>query len=391
MSDLTSLPLDPSITLRLRARLEHVGWQVVGRRPGSYERLRDPDTGISLVIPLNPSAPDYADLMAGALNVLRTRYAEVWVRALAPLFIAPSADTFEFCRETATPRGFIHWNDGKDLIHAAQGTLLAGAKYWREPATHYGNRFAQFASRYLNTILMGQTGTGSYVVTAFAPADITVQIQSTGQERLGLEGIDIVQAGAITEAVVRSLDATARAISQYRETASLSAFSDKVSEGVCYEMAMAMRDVVARSDGAEIRVEFHAAEGDGRKTRRFELLPTDAGILDVAAVELADSARPEPVRVTGRVHLLTKKEAAGPGVVGIDDGRRKYRLRLGSDEEYHRAVVAHDENGLVRVEGELSREGNISWLYGARLLDVLDEPPEGGSPVPGDGSNLFEP
>jgi hypothetical protein len=77
------------------------------------------------------------------------------------------------------------------------------------------------------------------------------------------------------------------------------------------------------------------------------------------------------VRIEGRVHLLTKKQAGGAGVVGLDDGKRKYRVHLTSDADYHRAVKAHDEDRRVAVVGRLERQGNLTYLYSANLLAVL--------------------
>ncbi len=77
--------------------------------------------------------------------------------------------------------------------------------------------------------------------------------------------------------------------------------------------------------------------------------------------------------VTGRVHLLTKKQAGGPGVVGVENlggSPRKVRVRLPA-EDYSRALHAHDEDRAVIVEGDLEREGGLHWLYNSRLLEVL--------------------
>ena len=81
---------------------------------------------------------------------------------------------------------------------------------------------------------------------------------------------------------------------------------------------------------------------------------------------------------------MTKKEADAPGVVGIDDGRHRYRVRLGSDEEYHEAVMAHDKNREIAIEGELSFEGTLRWLYSAQLLHTVPDHPSPDSSASND-------
>lgn len=60
---------------------------------------------------------------------------------------------------------------------------------------------------------------------------------------------------------------------------------------------------------------------------------------------------------------------------------RKLRVRLDEDD-YHRALQAHDEGRGVTVVGDLEREGNISWLYNARILTLTDSDRASDAPLP---------
>lgn len=59
----------------LIAALERFGWQRCGGRANSYVRLRRPDAlwrdGVSLVVPLDASAGDFAELMQAAVSELQ--------------------------------------------------------------------------------------------------------------------------------------------------------------------------------------------------------------------------------------------------------------------------------------------------------------------------------
>ncbi|MCU4187211.1 hypothetical protein K6U06_22810 [Acidiferrimicrobium sp. IK] len=375
MSDL-SIPEPAFSPARLLETLEDCGWTVIGQRHDLYKRIQPPaelgDTR-SIVIPLNREMSDFEELFSGAVSLLKSSFQELWIRQLSPRLEANLADAFRFRKESEAPSGLIPWVAGEELIGSAKATLLAGAKAHMEPARHFGNRFGQFANRYLDTVLMGQTSPGSYIVTALAPSSRLVPYRATTTASFAYEHIDGASGRDVTNSVVRALIAVKEALAEYREESSLDVFEAGVPDGISYELTSALEKLAAKAISSEIEIEFSTAQSGGsagRETLAFEFSRQDAPVLNSAALRLAASTERAEEVVTGRVHLLTKKEAGSPGVVGVDDGRRKYRARLGSDEEYHRAVQAHDLDQTVVISGEVSREGNVRWLYGARLLDV---------------------
>jgi hypothetical protein len=314
--------------------------------------------------------------MSAASRELELSFPDVWNRQVLPRLTAAVADALRFRKETAAPSGLIPWRQGQELIEAARGALAAGAKAFMSPARQFSNRYGAFANRYLDTILMGQTAPGSYVVTAFVPTDVYVPLHNKEVEGFGLPGVDVATGREVTDVLARALEATVEAIGHYRSTASLAAFQAGVSQGISFELAEAVRQLASDSDGADIKIEWERpveatlAGESVTNNVTFEFEPGDAPILERAKAQLHVNIAPERQSITGRVHLLTRKDAGGPGVVGIDDGQRKYRVRLESSQEYHRAVQAHDAEDLVTVSGEVSREGNLTWLYDARLVGV---------------------
>jgi hypothetical protein len=329
---------------------------------------------------LDREAPDYGGSMRAALADIDRLVAQDTLTSNIParLIVEPS-DNFRFRADSAAPIGLIAWMQGERLITSARKVLSAGAKTHIEHQSYYGNRFGQFANRYLDTVLMGQTAPGSYVVTAFAPAAgfVPLSVSRIGTPPLFELDSDITSTRAIGLSVMRAAEATKEAVEHYRERGSLSGFEELVSSGVSYEMTVALSGLVEGSDGADISVEWDPAlepSADGPSTR-VEIQPSDLEVLTRASSHLAANVAP-PRRVTfmGRVHLLTQREAGGPGVIGIEnlspDKPKKLRVHL-SDEDYHRVLRAHDENRAVLVEGQMEREGNIYWVYDGRLVDVL--------------------
>ena len=375
---------DPGITrrkegfdpMRLIEILKGNGWVTVGRREGIYERLRrsdDPNAlGRSVVVPLDRTANDFDALMTAAIETIRRLGEDIWMRSIEPLLALAPVDRLRFRKETSAPSGLIAWKDGAELINSARGTLMASAKAYMEPSRHFSNRFGQFAGRYLDQVLMGQSGTGSYVVNALVPTEAKVLIRKTDVDALDLEDITFARGREVTGSVVRALEAATEALGHFKSSGSMAAFDEGVANGVSYELVVALRDVVGGADQSDIMIELTRPDQlsitePAAETHHFEFSGGDASVLERVSVQLSAPAEAERLCVVGRVHLLTRTEAGGPGVFGIDDGTYRYRVRLSSDDEYHEAVMAHDEDRHIMVKGDLSKEGNFRRLYNAEL------------------------
>lgn len=371
--------LDPQ---RLDLLLREAGWEIVGIREGAYIRFVPPGAGgarsMTVRVPLDQTAPEFNDQLASALSdIRRAMRVDAWAQLVSRALVAPS-DEFRFLKKTATPGGLIAWTQGEELVAAARSALVAGAKAFMSPMKYYSNKHGRFANRFLDAVLMGQTAPGSFVVTALAPVNERVPYASAiADQALWEDDVDAARGRDIALAVVQAVEATIEAVAEYRSSGTLHAFEESVELGVSYEMASALRNLAAGSDGASVVVEWDPSvppeTSSGR--REFVLQPGDVSVLDKAANMLVSTAA-EPVKVSivGRVHLLTKQDVGGPGTVGLENlstlRPRKLRARL-SPEDYSRALHAHDEDKAVIIEGTIQREGNLHWLYDGRLVSVL--------------------
>jgi hypothetical protein len=387
MSESPSFPnvvperIDPE---RLSRVLQESGWRVAGRRSGVYIRLSPPaEESYSVVVPLDRKAPEYSSVMRSALiDISRLATRDLWGSDVAARLVVDPADSFRFRAETAAPAGLIAWTHGEQLIQSSRRILSAGAKTYIDHLKYYGNRFGQFANRYLDSVLMGQTAPGSYVVTAYTPASGFIPVSGTTHETPALldslrSQTDMASTRGIGLSVITAAEATREAIEHYRSRASLAAFDELVERGVSYEMTVALSALVEGSDGADVTVEWDPVLEPPAvaHTTHVELRPSDLEVLSRASHHLAENITDaDEITVMGRVHLLTQRESGGPGVIGIENlsskKPKKLRVHL-NDEQYHRALRAHDEDRAVVVEGHLEREGNINWLYDGSLVGVL--------------------
>ncbi|WAL71661.1 hypothetical protein OU787_09155 [Kitasatospora sp. YST-16] len=364
---------------KLAVLLEESGWKLAGGRRGVYLRLAPPgenslpSRSAGLLLPLDQEDPDYREIMEVALNQIAQNH-DFWIRTIFPRLAINSSDEFRFCRESAAPSGLIDWRSGERLIESARRAMIAGAKYYMGPERHFVNRHGRFASRYLDQVLMGQTAPGSYIVTAFVSPAGYVPLKSEPEP--ALEGFGAVSSRAVSEAVVKAVEATLEAVDHFKSTGTLSGFLEGVQNGVSYEMTNALLGMASMSDGADITVDWDSAVPfDGSASIRYELQGSDAEVLTKAAQQLAEDDGPEYVTVIGRVHLLAKKQAGSPGVFGVESigsgAPRKVRVRLADEEDYHAAIRAHEEDLGIQVSGTLEKEGNLSWLYNATVLRII--------------------
>ncbi|MER7763491.1 hypothetical protein [Streptomyces sp. NPDC097619] len=368
--------VDPN---KLALLLEEVGWKFVGGRDGSYGRYAPPQNARAaetLLLPLDGEAPEFSFLMDAALRQL-SEDRDLWIRTISPRLATNIADEFKFRKESSAPSGLIAWRAGEQLISSARRTLLAGAKSYVAPIRHYSNKFGQFANRYLDSILMGQTAPGSYIVTAYAQADSAVPIHGGIKSSPDLVGSNVAQSRQVSLAVMKAVEATVEAVEHYRGHNSMAGFEQGVHNGVSYEMATALMGMAANSDGADISIDLNPALPTPglRSSVRFDLKGSDAPILEKAANALVEHGPAEMAVISGRVHLLAKKVAGSPGVFGVESlsgsQPKKVRVRLAEEDDYHEAVRAHDEDLVIRVSGNLEREGTLNWLYNARVVETL--------------------
>lgn len=370
--------------------LRDAGWKLVGRRDGAYERFENQDlAGVArmLVVPLDVSAPDYKTVLTTAWSAAMGSPLERPLSEMLNMRMSNRAlDSVRFRKETSAPRGLIAWTQGEELIQAARATLSAGAKaYLGGERRKYGSAFGQFANRYLDAVLMGQTAISSYVVTALTPIDLPIPTTRRSVEHLRVDD-DVATGRAVTESVVHAVGATVEAVDHYRSTGSLSGFEDRRATGVSYEIVNALLSLASQADQASVVVEWETARQMAITPNddvRFDLSGADAATLDKASKMLAVVMDPEPgTTIRGRVHLLSQSHAGGPGTIGVEwrspSGLRRVRVPLTGDD-YHAAVRAHDEELEVVLSGVLEREGNLHWLYNPELLHL--RPPDTDSPT----------
>jgi hypothetical protein len=367
---------------RIAAFLTRHGWELSGGRDGLYNRYRyrsgrsDPEQQ-SVILPLAPSWVDYDELLGELLLRVEAISPDAGALMVKELLLERGpGDELKFRKDVSTIGGAVAWAAGRGLIGAAENILLAGAKTRLSRRAYYGQANGRFAHRFLDSVLMGQTEIGSYVVTAFAPPHESFPDKSPKIDAPSIAGLGTYTGREIVESVVGGLESTIEALEHYKATNSMSGFERGVSSGVSREMVEAVRLMVVDSEGADVTVEWSGEVVTSQSfpaVTRLAFEASAAPVLERAGHTLASLEPAEHVTAVGRLSLVSRPKRGEMGVVRLKvtagSEASTLQIRLGDEAfEVAAAAIAHEEE--VQVTGRQERDGNRYWLYDADLNAV---------------------
>ncbi|MFD7447121.1 hypothetical protein [Streptomyces sp. NPDC059909] len=389
---------DRQLTLALQSN----GWQKFGGQENLYSRWRptSPDHEFSrgLLIPQDVETDDYLELLSQAV-AQAWRMGDGKIRSILEraATLHSLGDELKFHKEVQSRKGTIPWLAGADLHAGAQKSMAVAAKTRKSKSAYFGNSNSFLANSFLDSVLMGQTEVGSYVITAYAPPE---EVYSERKIRPG-DTIPLVgrhTGREITLGLVDALEAARESLDHFKDSGSTHGFVENVQRGFCYELTQAMRSLIRDSEGAEIEVELNSIEElftDAPTQRhKLEFSPSDYPALEKAGNIFAATAAAEHVTVLGTVTLLERPKPGNPGVVRLDviggTKARKMRVRM-KVEDYDLAVDAHRNNLALRISGRQELEGHFYWLYDPEILELVRiVPDQPDTPIePGDQQSLF--
>lgn len=268
-----------------------------------------------------------------------------------------------------TNDGTIPINDGVLLITKARELLSAAARSLYAKRRQFTRGAPNEAKEYLQTLLLGQTEVGSYVVNLIAPVqDVVVEPEMVNAIPLGL---------AITSNLVSSLRALEKATATYEEKGDLRAFDEAVLAGASSNMCDALLGFSGEKRNRTFEITVTAAP-----SRLFETTPVRF-VFDGSHVEMLEVATGyykgdyilSERRLTGYITKLSRPKDETFGTITIDsilgDVERKVQVELDSDD-YHQAVIAHDNSKMVRVEGDVHIKSKSAQLLNPKNFGVIE-------------------
>jgi hypothetical protein len=271
--------------------------------------------------------------------------------------------------------GDVPLDDGAGLFEGTRKLMLAAACAAIERRPQYGPRKPAAVSHYLENVRLGQTETGSYVVTVIS------ELSTTRIDTLLPAEAPAPFERRVTSTLIQALNAAKQATQQVlAEEEGLSVFEDKVAEGVSANLCDAIALLRGEQDPLTmaVTVDWSAAWPPPTKEAGAELRfgPADMDVAERAAAYLRQLGPFENVEVEGFVSRLERSTGDRMGTIVIEgvarDERRNVYVEL-ADEQYRQAIAAHESRARVSIRGTLLKEGRHWVLVGPSELTVIGE------------------
>lgn len=312
----------------------------------------------AVFIPVNPQAPDFNRLIHRAIQQLASLSAEDIREELqmAELRVNKKLDKMQLRVEEESYPGILPWQRGVDSIDGIRKILIASAKTTQENKRHFANFGHTIASNYLESCYMGQTEIGSYIISAYIPTEKNIKVS----ENRNNKEHSVVTGRDITGTMTTALDASKEALSDYLETKDEEVFEWAVSQGVSADILGGIKRIIGNSE-TEIRIEYVSLtkEESGERSYVIDFTPD----LKVAAEKghevLSKTSKSENIRIAGEVIGLKRKyELPNSARIKLrciyKSKTRSFSIRL-QEEDYHKAIEAHDKNVMLVVEGKAEK------------------------------------
>lgn len=354
---------------QLRGYLQLKHWSEDGRiRSVATIWHRKENIDAEVLLPI-PSARDYRQRMRDALRAVASyenRTVQAVLSEIKQLFANVIA--IRVIAED-TSDGTIPINDGVLLIAKAKELLSAAARSLNAKRKQFTRGAPKEAKEYLDSLLLGQTEVGSYVVNVIAP----VQAASSGPALA--TAIPIAQ--AITANLVTGLTALERASETYEDEGDFAAFDQAVLAGASSNMCDALLGFSGEKHNRKFEITITAAPSPLFETEPLQF-KFDGKHVEVLAKATGyykgDYVLPER-RLTGYITKLSRPKDRTSHTITIDaflgDVERKVQVEL-SGADYHLAVLAHDQSKMVRVEGDVHVKSKSAQLLNQSNFGVVE-------------------
>ncbi|WP_153065380.1 hypothetical protein [Xanthomonas arboricola] len=264
-----------------------------------------------------------------------------------------------------TRDGTIPINDGVLLVSKAKELLSAAAQAVYSKRRHFSGRTPKIAREYLDTLLLGQTEIGSYVVNVILPQQQNGGPDQSRSDPSVANAIDLSQ--AITSKLVMGLDALAIASLSYEEQGKLKVFDAAVASGASANLCDALLGFSGERYNREFEITVAPAPSPlfNSPPRNFSFDGKRVEVLQQASGYYKDDYWLQNRILIGHITTLVRRKGETSGTITLDatlgEVERKIRVTLTGDD-YHLAVIAHDKRHLVKVQGNVHVKSKTAEL-----------------------------
>ena len=370
----------------LKAYLDGQHWQREGTYAGKaavYTKADSTGRTWEILVSLGDEFADYASTMARALAAL----SEVEQRDQASIYAdlgSTGVDTVRLRAPDADSQGTIALSHGVAMYQEAENLMLAAACAAHDPRRSYHPRKIAEVRDYLDTIRLGQTERGSYVITIQSP--IAPALGKNVQHALMPELDDEPFPRAVTLKLAKALRSATTAISRAVDTDRFDAFEAAVQDGVNANLCDALSHLAENGGGLDVNISWARVRPAPVPSQVFRFSRDMGRVLQSAAQEFRLNEPKLDETVEGFVIHLDRSPEQGPGTATLRvliDGRSRRLRAVFRSPEYSLVVKAHDDRVLVSLDGDIYPSGQRWELRNPRNMRLLTEPPEPDEAPPG--------
>lgn len=363
----------------LAAYLEQAGWTVGDQDERTVLWARDDQAEVRIVTPLRMSS-DYPAQLVEALRALSFVERRPAVDVLEDA-AQGGADSMWVRLTPSTPSGQAPLAFAHDALGALRELVIGSASALATKSLVLPPQRPRRATSYVDHVRVA-TEPGSFVVRLVMPlADGWEPRRAPQSEETLLEAPPLPYGRRVTTRIRTAATHSLRLAELVgRGDERIAAFG-RPEPGAANATELAALASLGEliDERARYRIHFGvsplAPQPPQRVPADLAVTPAQQEVLAKAA-EFLRTRQPRPdVTVVGLVVRLERKVKFGPGVVWLqavlDDSGREHRIQLElTEEDYVKALHAHERGLPVQARGDVTRRGNWSALVPVRSFEV---------------------
>ncbi|MDH6152622.1 MULTISPECIES: hypothetical protein [Paraburkholderia] len=321
-----------------------------------------------ILLPRTADLKDYIDRMADAVLVIAA-FEEVEPAAVVKAVIGHFTDQVRIrVIHTDVAAGTIPLKDGVLLNQHARDLMAAAAMSTGSKRRHFTSKPSPVAKAFLESLRLGQTEEGSYVVNIIAPLD-----KNQGNQ-LGLPAVPL--GNVVTDNLSLGLFVLNDALEWYGRTLDRTIFDNAVLSGASANMCDALIGLsgLEKNREVEITVAPAGSQRTTRTTRTFLFDGKKIEHLGIASAYYKDNYVAENQTVVGTIQRLDRPVDQDRGTITIEakirDAEKHIAIELAPDD-YEKAITAHQQKEDVQCTGDLYVSPRKATLLSPRGFRVL--------------------
>ncbi|NKL44813.1 hypothetical protein GFL57_28220 [Rhizobium leguminosarum bv. viciae] len=357
-------PRDVANWLRMRGFSHSGGF---GEYGAIFQRVLD-DREQEVILPTASDARDFVRRMAELVEDLSGFESRSASEVLTDLAMAPF-DVVKVRSPESDAYGSIRFSAGVALHDESRNIMLSSANSAASPIPRRSWRGRHFdeTADYIESVRLGQTQRGSFILTVLSPWDFVPGVQHS------LELSDMTFGRRVTRALASALKATDRALRQSVVDGE-QPLVDSYQSGVTSNFCAALARLAMVGDGIDISLGWSPSKPD-EKVVKLSLRREDAAVLDKASKALANQEAEPDFRIEGVVTGITEPSHRFDGDAVVETVLagtvRKVRMKFGSVD---RTLIyeAAQHKRWITVTGDLQRQGQRLTLQNPKDIAVIE-------------------